>query len=54
MNEKEKLSTEVLDKVSGGTDFGPDDVCPICERKTISLVLYGGLHRCNECGCEYD
>ena len=55
---KEKLdtkeTTEELDKVSGGTDFGPGDKCPICGSTDIGLILYARLHHCNNCGHEYD
>jgi len=54
LDTKETITTEELDKVSGGTDFGPGDKCPICGSTDIGLILYARLHHCNNCGHEYD
>ena len=49
-----ELNMNELEKVSGGTDFDENDVCPVCGSRQISLILYARMHHCENCGYDYD
>ena len=49
-----ELNMDELEKVSGGTDFDENDVCPVCGSRQISLILYARMHHCENCGYDYD
>ena len=42
-----ELNLDEMDKVSGGTDFDENDVCPVCGSRQISLILYARIPTTN-------